>query len=83
MLLYADKIEEIKTICWCGRKATMVARVINGKMVRSGEQILLGDDELYVSLCRKHYNEGRIKPEKPDSGTIQELFQSLGTDREE
>ena len=39
MLIYADKIEEIKTICWCGRKATMVARVVDGKFVKSGEQI--------------------------------------------
>lgn len=38
MLIYADKIEEIKTICWCGRKATMVARVVDGKFVKSGEQ---------------------------------------------
>ena len=36
LLVYADKIEEIKTICWCGRKATMVARVADGKFVKSG-----------------------------------------------
>ena len=60
LLIYADKIEEIKTICWCGRKATMVARVVAGRFVRSGEQILVGGNELYVSLCRRHYNEGRI-----------------------
>jgi thymidine kinase len=60
LLIYADKIEEIKTICWCGRKATMVARVAGGKFVRSGEQIVVGDNDIYVSLCRKHYNEGRI-----------------------
>ena len=55
MLVYADKIEEIKTICHCGRKATMVARVVDGKMVRSGEQIVIGGNDMYVSLCRKHY----------------------------
>jgi thymidine kinase len=60
LLIYADKIEEIKTICWCGSKATMVARVVDGKFVRSGEQIIVGDSDLYISLCRKHYNEGRI-----------------------
>ena len=37
LLVYADKIEEIKTICWCGRKATMVARIVDGKMVREGD----------------------------------------------
>ena len=39
MLIYADKIEEIKTICWCGRKATMVARIVDGQFVKQGEQI--------------------------------------------
>ena len=63
LLVYADKIEEIKTICWCGRKATMVARIADGKMVKEGEQIMVGGNDLYVSLCRKHYNDGRIGPE--------------------
>lgn len=60
MLVYADKIEEIKTICWCGRKATMVARVIDGKVVKQGEQVVIGGNDMYVSLCRKHYNDGRF-----------------------
>jgi len=60
MLVYADKIEEIKTICHCGRKATMVARVVDGKMVCSGEQIVIGGNDMYVSLCRKHYHLGDI-----------------------
>lgn len=64
MLIYADKIEEIKTICWCGRKATMVARVVDGKFVKQGKQVLIGGNDMYVSLCRKHYNDGRIGPEK-------------------
>ena len=63
MLIYADKIEEIKTICWCGRKATMVARVIDGKFVKQGKQIVVGGDDMYVSLCRKHYNDGRLGPD--------------------
>lgn len=64
MLIYADKIEEIKTICWCGRKATMVARVVNGNIVKQGEQILIGGNDMYISLCRKHYNDGRLGPDK-------------------
>jgi len=60
MLVYADKIEEIKTICWCGRKATMVARIVDGKFVKSGEQIVIGGNDMYISLCRKHYNDGRL-----------------------
>ncbi|HPD90075.1 MAG TPA: thymidine kinase, partial [Bacillota bacterium] len=63
MLVYADKIEEIKTICWCGRKATMVARVVDGKFVKQGEQIVVGGSDMYVSLCRKHYNDGRLGPD--------------------
>jgi thymidine kinase len=63
LLIYADKIEEIKTICWCGRKATMVARVVDGKFVKTGDQILVGGNEMYVSLCRRHYNDGRLGEE--------------------
>lgn len=63
LLVYADKIEEIKTICWCGKKATMVARVRDGKFIKTGEQILIGGNEMYVSLCRKHYNDSRLGDE--------------------
>ena len=63
MLVYADKIEEIKTICWCGRKATMVARIVEGKFVKTGEQIVVGGNDMYISLCRKHYNDGRLGEE--------------------
>jgi len=64
MLIYADKIEEIKTICWCGRKATMVARIVDGKFVKTGEQIVVGGNDMYISLCRKHYNDGRLGPDE-------------------
>lgn len=64
LLVYSDKIEEIKTICWCGRKATMVARVSDGKFVKTGDQIVVGGNSMYVSLCRKHYNDGRLGPEE-------------------
>ena len=57
-------IVEIKTICWCGRKATMVARIVDGQFVKQGEQIVVGGNDMYVSLCRKHYNDGRLGPEK-------------------
>jgi len=64
LLVYADKIEEIKTICWCGRKATMVARVEDGKLVKEGKQIIVGGNNMYVSLCRKHYHDGRISDDE-------------------
>ncbi len=65
MLVYADKIEEIKTICWCGRKATMVARIVDGRFVKTGEQIVVGGNDMYISLCRKHYNDGRLGEDIP------------------
>ena len=63
LLVLADKLEEVKTICWCGRKATMVARLSDGKMVKQGQQIVVGGNDMYVSLCRQHYNDGRIGPD--------------------
>ena len=53
----ADDIEQIKTICWCGKRAHFNARILNGQMVTEGEQVQLGGNESYISLCRKHYKE--------------------------
>ncbi|QDH21667.1 thymidine kinase [Saccharibacillus brassicae] len=55
MLLYADKIEEMKTICWfCERKATMALRVDeNRKPLYDGEQIQIGGNDRYFPVCRK------------------------------
>ncbi|MBF8969449.1 MULTISPECIES: thymidine kinase [unclassified Streptococcus] len=56
LLLFADKIEEIKTIChYCSKKATMVLRMQDGSPMYDGEQIQIGGNETYVSVCRKHY----------------------------
>ena len=63
LLVMADKLEEVKTICWCGKKAICNARVQNGKVVKEGEQVMLGGNESYVSLCRRHWAEGKLKPE--------------------
>ncbi|NRH21669.1 thymidine kinase [Candidatus Gracilibacteria bacterium] len=56
----ADVIEEIPTVCWCGKRAHFNARIMNGKIVREGEQFQLGGNESYVSLCRRHYISGDI-----------------------
>ncbi|SFH70413.1 thymidine kinase [Pisciglobus halotolerans] len=57
LLLYADKIEEMKTICWyCHKKATMNLRIVDGKPVYAGEQIQIGGNESYLPVCRKHYH---------------------------
>ena len=56
----ADVIEEVPTVCWCGRRAQCNTRYANGKIVREGAQIMLGSNESYVALCRKHYKEGKL-----------------------
>lgn len=60
----ADEITELKTICWCKSRACMNARIDeNGRVIRNGEQILMGANDNYVSLCRKHYYEGKTGPD--------------------
>ncbi|MEX2805430.1 thymidine kinase [Streptococcus sp. H31] len=62
LLLLADKIEEIKTICqFCSKKATMVLRIENGRPVYDGEQIQIGGSESYIPVCRKHYFHPEIR----------------------
>jgi thymidine kinase len=61
LMAMADTIEEIKTICWCGKKAIMNARLDGrGGITKVGEQVVLGADDKYVGLCRKHWEEGKI-----------------------
>ncbi|MCH4170952.1 MAG: thymidine kinase [Lactobacillus sp.] len=56
LLLYADKIEEMKTICWfCKKKAIMNLRVHGGQPVYEGQQVEIGGNEMYYPVCRKHY----------------------------
>ena len=59
----ADVIEEVPTVCWCGRRAKCNARFADGKIVREGAQIMLGSNESYVALCRKHFKEGKLREE--------------------
>ncbi|MBZ6067459.1 thymidine kinase [Aeromonas schubertii] len=60
LLCLADKVEELKSICWCGNKAHMNARVsASGEVMRDGAQVEIGGNDRYVSLCRKHYLEGK------------------------
>jgi thymidine kinase len=66
LMRLADNLEEIKTICWCGKKATQTARIGgDGKMVRAGAQIAIGGNDMYVSLCRKHFMNGEAKAMLP------------------
>jgi len=61
LISLSDSIEELKTICWCGKKAIMNTRLMDGKAVFEGEQIQIGGNESYISLCRKHWREGKVK----------------------
>ena len=61
LLAWADNLKEIKTVCWCGRKATMVVRLDKeGNIVRQGEQLEIGGNEKYVPLCRAHFNKKKL-----------------------
>lgn len=59
LLAWADELIELKTICHCGRKATMNMRIdAQGQMVREGDQVFIGGNESYSSTCRKHFKLG-------------------------
>lgn len=68
LMAIADVIEEIPTVCWCGKKAQFNARIKDGKIVRIGKQIKYGGNESYTALCRRHYNQGIIK--NPDEEEV-------------
>lgn len=58
LLALADEIREVKTICWCGKKASMVVRKdANGTVQTQGEQVHIGGNDIYVSLCRSHWRQ--------------------------
>ena len=70
LLVLADKLEEVKTICWCGKKAAFNARFDeHGHVVKEGEQVVLGANDKYIGLCRRHWVAGDLGPDfKPLKG---------------
>lgn len=61
LLGWADNLIEIKTICHCGKKATHTLRVdAEGNVIKTGEQVLIGGNETYLSVCRKHFKASDI-----------------------
>lgn len=63
LLARADAIEEVKTICWCGKKATCNGRLDGkGSLTKVGEQVVLGANDKYIGLCRKHWYLGDPGP---------------------
>ena len=66
LLACADIIEEVKTICWCGKKAICNARFDeHGVVLKEGEQVVLGANDCYIGLCRKHWKAGDFGPDGP------------------
>jgi len=58
LLAWADNLNELKTVCHCGRKATMVVRLdSDGKVVSDGDQVVIGGNDQYQSMCRRHFAE--------------------------
>lgn len=64
LMALADKIEELKTICEFGDKATMNLRTINGESVFEGDQISIGGNESYIPVCRKYFKQELHKKDK-------------------
>ncbi|MGB5247679.1 MAG: thymidine kinase [Woeseia sp.] len=63
LLAWADNLNEIKAICHCGKKATMVLRLdAQGKTIQQGSQVEIGGNDRYVSMCRKHFKEEFYRP---------------------
>ncbi len=68
LLAIADEMREVRTICHCGKKATMVVRRgADGRALRDGAQVQIGGNETYVSLCRRHWREEIGDLRMPDS----------------
>lgn len=64
LLVMADKLEEVKTICWCGKKAIFNARFDqNGRVLKEGRQVVLGANDQYIGLCRRHWMAGDLGPD--------------------
>lgn len=64
LLAISDQLREIRTICWCGSKAIMVVRLDrDGHILSDGDQIVIGGEDKYVSLCRKHWTQKDLGPQ--------------------
>lgn len=71
LLAWADELVEIKTICHCGRKATMILRLDEkGLVVSEGDQVVIGGNNMYISTCRKHFKQQESGILKPALSTI-------------
>jgi thymidine kinase len=66
LFAYADELSEIKTVCHCGKKATMNLRFDEtGQAVKQGAQVVIGGNDQYISTCRKHFKEPVLRNSVP------------------
>ena len=73
LLSWCDNLKEIKAICHCGTKATMVIRLDeNGNAITAGTQVEIGGNDRYVSMCRKHFKENFFREFTEQSSTLDE-----------
>lgn len=69
LLAWADSLVEVKTICHCGAKATMVLRIdAQGRAIKDGRQVQIGGNERYLSVCRKHFKASQPSDQAPPAG---------------
>ena len=61
LITICDEIKELKTVCWCGKKATCNARYNENGIVRQGSQVMLGANDSYIALCRYHFKKGMLR----------------------
>lgn len=81
LLAWADVIEEVKTVCWCGKAATCNARFDeHGAMITEGSQVVLGANDSYTSVCRKHHKLCQITDPEAHRGVGRDLQGSLELD---
>lgn len=63
LMRLADEIREVRAVCWCGKRATMVLRTgPDGQVVREGVSVAVGGNDMYASVCRAHWFAGRARP---------------------
>lgn len=60
LLAYCDEVRSVIGLCWCGKRANHNARVINGVVIKDGEEIQVGGNESYIALCNKHFKDGNL-----------------------
>lgn len=60
LLAYADEVRSVIGLCWCGKRANHNAKIINNRVIKSGDEIDIGGNEKYVALCNKHFKDSNL-----------------------